>query len=128
MLRLCQRLVQIPSVNGVHPEQAVADAIVEALEERGTPVHTWSFAPERPCLLGSIGSGEEGVLFVGHMDTVAIGEPAHWTVDPFGGEVRGGRLYGRGACDNKAGIAVAITLLGYLRDYEEVLRGPVLLA
>lgn len=42
----------------------------------------------------------------GHMDVVPPGEG--WTVEPFGGVVREGRLYGRGACDMKAGIAAAI--------------------
>jgi succinyl-diaminopimelate desuccinylase len=42
----------------------------------------------------------------GHFDVVPPG--GGWTVDPFGGEVRDGRIYGRGACDMKAGIAAAI--------------------
>lgn len=42
----------------------------------------------------------------GHFDVVPAG--AGWTVDPFGGIVRDGRIYGRGACDMKAGIAAAI--------------------
>src|SRR6185503_19955546 len=42
----------------------------------------------------------------GHFDVVPAG--AGWTVDPFGGEIRDGRIYGRGACDMKAGIAAAI--------------------
>ena len=42
----------------------------------------------------------------GHFDVVPAG--AGWTVDPFGGEVRDGRIWGRGACDMKAGIAAAI--------------------
>ncbi len=42
----------------------------------------------------------------GHFDVVPPG--GGWTVDPFGGEVRDGRIYGRGACDMKAGIAAAV--------------------
>ncbi len=67
------------------------------------------------------------MLFVGHMDTVAVGDPASWTVDPFGGEIRGGRLYGRGACDNKAGIAIAVILLAVLQEWSSELPGRVLL-
>jgi succinyl-diaminopimelate desuccinylase len=46
------------------------------------------------------------VHFNSHHDVV---EPGHgWTVDPFGGEVRDGRVYGRGACDMKGGLAASI--------------------
>src|SRR5262249_2678023 len=41
----------------------------------------------------------------GHLDVVPAG--AGWTVDPFGGEVRDGRVWGRGSCDMKAGLAAA---------------------
>ena len=46
------------------------------------------------------------VHFNGHTDVVEIGRG--WTVDPFGGELRDGRVYGRGSCDMKGGIAAAI--------------------
>ena len=46
------------------------------------------------------------VHFNGHHDVVEVGQG--WSVDPFGGEVRGGRIYGRGACDMKGGIAAAV--------------------
>ncbi len=42
------------------------------------------------------GSGEGAILFDGHMDVVPPGDEAAWSVDPFAGEVRGGRLVGRG--------------------------------
>lgn len=43
--------------------------------------------------------------FNGHTDVVPVGDAASWTVDPFGGEVRDGRLWGRGATDMKSGVA-----------------------
>ena len=46
------------------------------------------------------------VHFNGHHDVVTVGHG--WTTDPFGGEVKDGRIYGRGACDMKGGIATAI--------------------
>jgi succinyl-diaminopimelate desuccinylase len=46
--------------------------------------------------------------FNGHTDVVPVGDVAAWTVDPFGGEIRDGRLYGRGACDMKSGVAAFV--------------------
>jgi succinyl-diaminopimelate desuccinylase len=54
------------------------------------------------------------VHFNGHMDVVEVGQG--WTVDPFAGVVRDGRLYGRGACDMKGGIAAAVIAVEALLD------------
>src|SRR5690606_6631929 len=59
----------------------------------------------------------------GHMDVVPPGEG--WTVDPFGGLVRDGRIYGRGACDMKAGIAAAIYAAEAIRRAGIALAGGI---
>jgi len=46
--------------------------------------------------------------FNGHTDVVPVGDRAAWTVDPFGGEIRDGQLWGRGACDMKSGVAAFV--------------------
>ncbi len=46
--------------------------------------------------------------FNGHTDVVPVGDRAAWTVEPFGGEIRDGRLWGRGACDMKSGVAAFV--------------------
>ncbi len=47
------------------------------------------------------------VLFDGHIDTVPVQNPADWTHDPFGAEIDGGRMYGRGTSDMKGAVAAA---------------------
>ncbi|MCZ7569274.1 MAG: M20/M25/M40 family metallo-hydrolase [Ardenticatenaceae bacterium] len=128
LVALCQQLVRIPSVNGVHFEQGVVDAVAAALRVLGLAPEMPTFEPGRPNVVATLGTGRAGLLFLAHSDTVAVGESSHWTVDPFGGEVRAGRLYSRGACDNKAGLAVAVVLLGILHEFEAELNGRVLLA
>jgi succinyl-diaminopimelate desuccinylase len=59
----------------------------------------------------------------GHFDVVPAG--AGWTVDPFGGEVRDGRIWGRGACDMKAGIAAAIFAVEAIRRAGLYLNGTI---
>jgi succinyl-diaminopimelate desuccinylase len=59
----------------------------------------------------------------GHFDVVPAG--AGWTMEPFGGVVRDGRIYGRGACDMKAGIAAAVFAAEALRRAGLTLHGSV---
>ncbi|MEO6237490.1 MAG: acetylornithine deacetylase/succinyl-diaminopimelate desuccinylase family protein [Vicinamibacterales bacterium] len=59
----------------------------------------------------------------GHFDVVPAG--AGWTVDPFGGEVRDGRIWGRGSCDMKAGIAAAVFAAEAIRRAGIELQGSV---
>jgi len=56
-------------------------------------------------ILGRIGDGPRVIAFDAHVDTVDVGNPANWTVDPFQGDERDGIIYGRGACDMKGALA-----------------------
>ena len=55
--------------------------------------------------------------FNGHTDVVPVGDEAAWTVDPFGGEIRDGRVWGRGACDMKSGVAAFVAAaVGFVQE------------
>lgn len=54
------------------------------------------------------GTGSPVIAFNGHTDVVPAGDPAAWSADPFGGEERGGLLWGRGATDMKTGVAAFV--------------------
>src|SRR4029079_12493458 len=65
-----------------------------------------------PVVVGRLGRpGGRRILLVGHVDVVPPGDPATWTRDPFSGDVRDGRLYGRGACDMKGGVVAILAAL-----------------
>lgn len=59
---------------------------------------------------------EEGVHLMAHSDTVPVGNLADWERDPFSGDIADGRIYGRGACDDKYAIAAVLFLLRLFRD------------
>jgi acetylornithine deacetylase len=66
-----------------------------------------------PLVVGRLGRpGGRRLVLSGHVDVVPPGDPATWTGDPWSGEIRDGRLYGRGACDMKGGVAA---ILGAVR-------------
>ena len=59
--------------------------------------------------VGTIGGGEGPRLLIdGHIDSIPLHSKDRWTVDPLGGEISNGRLYGLGICDQKASIAAAV--------------------
>ncbi|HXH06558.1 MAG TPA: acetylornithine deacetylase/succinyl-diaminopimelate desuccinylase family protein [Vicinamibacterales bacterium] len=124
MVAFAADLVRIPTVNppGDAYEdcaRAIGDRLrrsgfaVDYISADGRPEHTR--AHPRVNVVGRRdGAGRGRVVHLnGHMDVVPPGEG--WTVDPFAGLVRDGRLYGRGACDMKAGIAAAVYALEALR-------------
>ncbi|HSM97165.1 MAG TPA: acetylornithine deacetylase/succinyl-diaminopimelate desuccinylase family protein [Rhizomicrobium sp.] len=63
------------------------------------------------------------VHFNSHLDVVQTG--AGWTVDPFGGEVKDGKVYGRGACDMKGGLAASVVAVEALLDSGLDLPGAI---
>jgi succinyl-diaminopimelate desuccinylase len=122
IVELTADLVRMPTVNPPGEEyESCARFIgqrlarcgfeVELLPADGRPEHT-SIHP-RINVLGSRGTGRPVLHLNGHFDVVPAGDG--WTVDPFGGIVREGRIIGRGACDMKAGLAAAIFAAEALR-------------
>lgn len=67
-------------------------------------------------VLGRIGKGKHIIAFDAHVDTVDVGNPANWTVDPFQGAEKDGVIYGRGACDMKGALASIVYGGKLIRD------------
>jgi acetylornithine deacetylase/succinyl-diaminopimelate desuccinylase family protein len=125
VIQLTAELIRRPSVTG--GEKSVVELLANFLADHGLPVELDEAAPDRPnltCLWGA----DDGptLLLTGHSDTVPIGNG--WTRDPFAGEIDDGRLYGRGSCDMKAGLAgMAIAMVALKRRMVRP-RGRVLFA
>ncbi|MBI5215040.1 MAG: YgeY family selenium metabolism-linked hydrolase [Ignavibacteriae bacterium] len=82
-------------------------------------------------ILGRIGHGKHIIAMDAHVDTVDVGNPANWTIDPFKGAEKDGIIYGRGACDMKGALASIvyggkiIKELGLEDDYTLYIVGSV---
>jgi len=106
------RSVFEPSTGGNETE--AAHFVAEVLQASGFTVTVEEAAPGRPNVVADwCGGGFDPVrhktlMLEGHTDVVTEGDPAAWTHPPFAADLIDGRVYGRGACDMKAGVAAAI--------------------
>ena len=116
MLEFLRDLIRIPSVNGRDPEEAVAERILIEAEKWGIACRLEAKEKNRPNALVTLGNGRAGFALIGHMDTVAEGTLERWNHPPFAAEVRENRIIGRGAADNKAGIACGLYAMLLLRE------------
>ena len=83
------------------------------LAEAGVPVEILARREQQASLLAWLGDPAQApcLTFHAHIDTVPAGDLQRWSVDPFGGEVRDGVVYGRGAGDDKGSVAAQIMAL-----------------
>ncbi|MBF8184762.1 M20 family metallopeptidase [Nonomuraea sp. K274] len=120
-------LVQAVGQNPPGEEGPTVDVLAGACEARSLTVTTTEVEPGRSNLSAVLAGGPgPGLLLLGHTDVVPVGD--NWTVPPFGGEVRDGRLFGRGSADMKGGLAACVVALSALRRAGVALSGPVELA
>jgi len=126
LFELCSRLIQIPSENPPGETTKLASFIRDHLESRRIPVEWHEPMAGRPNLVATIGSSPPNLVLSGHLDEFPAG--AGWTRPPFSGAIEEGRIWGRGAGDMKAGLAVALTVASLVSELEVPLAGRLTLA
>jgi succinyl-diaminopimelate desuccinylase len=107
-IELTRRLVAFDTVNPPGNERPCLDYLANILSNVGFDITMLPFGTGRDNMVARLGTGDGPPLcFSGHLDTVPLGDAA-WSCDPFGGEIRGGRMMGRGTSDMKAGVAAFV--------------------
>jgi acetylornithine deacetylase len=138
-----RRLVGTPSMAG--QELAAQRVLADLLAQRGVdgtlvpldeaalarlpgysaqPPGTYAGRPNLVARLGGIGGGR-GLLLNSHIDVVTPGDPSHWRVDPWSGQYRNGRIYGRGSADAKGCVWAAALAICALAATGARLRGDL---
>ncbi len=120
-IALTRDLVRCPSVT---PNDAGAlDVLEHALTGLGFKCTRLPFSepgtPDVDNLYARLGTDGRHFCFAGHTDVVPIGTEAAWSVDPFGGEVINGALFGRGATDMKGAIAAFVAAVDRFKQTNE---------
>lgn len=113
LIRFTQQLVRIRSVYDSDPptdESEVAHAVATRMRAWGWKPSITEVAPRRLNVVAVLDGGLPGptLMFEGHTDVVAEGDPQSWSFPPYCAEIRDGRMLGRGTADMKAGLAAAM--------------------
>ena len=141
LVQMLQSLVRIPSVTG--EEDAAQGEVARILRDLGGDVDAWRpdvralqgephfpggrvLTPRLNVVATFAGAGAGPTLVLnGHIDTVTAGDERRWSHPPFGGDIADGKLFGRGACDMKGGLAAILGALDAIRRAGVRLRGSI---
>ncbi|MEE2722080.1 MAG: succinyl-diaminopimelate desuccinylase [Pseudomonadota bacterium] len=123
---LARNLIRCASIT---PDDAGAlDVLQSALEDLSFVCHRLPFSdedtPNVDNLYARLGTDSPNFCFAGHTDVVPLGNPDSWSVDPFGGKIIDGVLYGRGATDMKSAIAAFVEAVDRVKS-SNGLKGSV---
>jgi acetylornithine deacetylase/succinyl-diaminopimelate desuccinylase-like protein len=113
LVELLRALIRIKSVNPPGDEILVARYLEQVFAAEGIPATVVEPFPGRGSILARVhgdGSGGEPLLLLSHLDVVPA-ELAGWTHDPFGGDLAGGYIWGRGAVDMKGMLAMEVQVM-----------------
>lgn len=126
--RVARRLVCIPSENPPGVTSEVCAAIAEELAPAGFEIDIHDDGDGFHSVVATYAFDQPGPTLVlnGHVDVVPVGESAsEWRHDPVGGEIDGGRLYGRGAMDMKGQVAGLLVAAKAVAQSGLPLRGKI---
>ena len=131
LISLTKDLVKINSVwdpvDGTS-EQPAADYVFQWARKQGFEVQLEEVAAARPNVIvtWSADPGQRTLMFEGHTDVVTPGDLSAWRYDPFGAEVVGRRMYGRGTNDTKGNLAAMLTAMAALKRSGVKLSGTII--
>ena len=125
MVKLACQLIEKKTVNPPGNECLVKDIIIRYLKKLNARVKVKEPSPGRCNILGYIGEGKPEVAIISHMDVVPPGEG--WKSDPFLPKIENGRIYGRGAIDNKGPYAASWAAVKAIVSSNLPLKGTIIL-
>ena len=130
VIELTKQIIRIPSTNPPGKQQDISDFLAGQLRDLGLRVSTPTKEVEKPNVIGTVKGKGPKLLFCGHMDTAPVTEKerAFWTVDPFEGVVKKGKIYGRGAVDMKGGIVSILSAAKAISQAKVVLERDLMVA
>lgn len=125
IIRLSSELIGANTVNPPGNEYLAVDIIKRYFNAHSINYDIFEKITGRTNIIGYIGKGSPTLLIACHLDVVPAGDG--WDTDPFKSVVKDGRIFGRGANDNKGQMASMLVLAKFLKENESKLKGSLLL-
>jgi succinyl-diaminopimelate desuccinylase len=127
LVKFCQEIVRIKSVNPPGDELQAAEYVASSLKKIGLEVEVIKHSPTRASVLARLKSSRKkpALLYNGHLDTVPVGSEK-WIHEPFEGILSEGKIWGRGSADMKGGLAVLMVAAKALVDARVPLQGDLI--
>lgn len=143
-IKFLQEMIKIPSVTG--DEAKIQNFLSKYMARLGLDVDMWESDWEalkkhpgyipvdrgyegRPNIVATWkgAGGGKSLLLNGHTDVIPVGNGEGWSDDPWSAKIKDGRIYGRGSCDMKSGVASHILSVEFLKAAGVKLKGDVLI-
>jgi acetylornithine deacetylase/succinyl-diaminopimelate desuccinylase family protein len=125
IVRLSTELIGANTVNPPGNEYLAVDIIKKYFSTHSIRYETFEKVAGRTNIIGYIGKGSPTLIVACHLDVVPAGDG--WDTDPFKSVVKDGRIFGRGANDNKGQMAPMLVLAKLLKENESTLNGSLML-
>jgi putative selenium metabolism hydrolase len=108
-----RELIATPSPS--RGEEAVANLVRREMMRLG---YTEAEIDRFGNVVGRVGDGRTKIIYDAHIDTSGIGDRSSWRFDPYGGEIKAGKVFGHGATNNKGGLAAIVHAGGIIRELD----------
>lgn len=133
LIKLTQKVISFNSENPPGNEFALAQFIAHNMKSCGLEVKIYTYAQRRPNIVATLKgtlpraqAAREAILITPHFDTVPIGKG--WKFKPLGGQIHQGKIYGRGASDDKGNLTSCMEVMRSLAEDKIRLRKDVIMA
>ena len=133
LVKFTQDLIRIKSVYNPDKEdcneEKVANFVAKRLKDIGLEVFVEEVMPGRPNVIAILKGSQTGktLLFEAHTDVVTEGDLEDWNCPPFEAIIKGGKIYGRGACDTKGNLVAMVYAVKAIIDLELDFKGSIML-
>jgi succinyl-diaminopimelate desuccinylase len=128
LTKLCCELIQAKGENPPGDVSEAAKVIEDFLQTEGVSYQTFEPVKGHVSVVATVGRGKPSLILCGHIDVVPAGDLSQWTLHPYEGTIKQGKIFGRGTTDQKGGVAAMVMAAAAVKDFEDELSGKITVA